>query len=272
MSVADGQNVNAAVSNAAWMSRTVDTSTIGVVTLNNTATAESGALITNAQRAINETFDAVGMTGEGDATRKNYSSNNILTNGEDHKVSLGKVDAEFHATTGHAHGGATGDGTKIVSANVVYTPTAPLTTTNVQAALDEAAVLIAGSPAWTKFTVTHTALQAAALTNDIELFSLAALGTIHGIVIKHTVAFAGTGITAYRISIGVAADLEKHSLPFNVLQAIGDTVKDVTSVLDLESFSGATSIRIAAEAVGANLDQSSAGSVDVYVLSSTLPS
>ena len=271
MSVSDGQNVNAAVSNAAWMSRTVDTSTIGVVTLNNTATAESGALITNAQRAINETFDAVGMTGEGDATRKNYSSQKVVTNGDSHKVAIGKIDATFHETTGHIHNGTAGGGTKVVSANVVYTPTTPFVGTNVQAALDEAAGLIAGSPAWTKFTVTHTALQAAALTNDIELFSLAALGTIHGIVIKHTTAFSGGAITEYRVSIGIAADLEKYTLPFDVFQAIGDTVKDVSSVLDLESFSGVTSIRIAAEAVGANLDQSLAGSVDIYVLSSTLP-
>lgn len=92
MSVTDGQAVNAAVTNAAFMSRTVNTSTVGTVTLNNTTNVNSGAQVTNAQRAVNETFDAVGMTGEGDTTRKDYSSNNYVANGDSHKVAIGKLD------------------------------------------------------------------------------------------------------------------------------------------------------------------------------------
>ena len=40
---------------------------------------------------------------------------------------------------------------------------------------------------------------------------------------------------------------------------------------DLESTSGTTAIKVAATAVGANLDASTAGSVDIYVLQSVLP-
>jgi len=95
MSVTDGQSVNAAVTNAAFMSRTTDTSTTGVVDLNNTSDGDSGSQITNAQQAINETFDAVGMTGIDDAGRKTYSSNNVVTDGDNHKVAIGKIDTNI---------------------------------------------------------------------------------------------------------------------------------------------------------------------------------
>lgn len=271
MSVSDGQAVNAAVTNAAFMSRLVDTSTIGVVDLNNTTDANSGAQVTNVQQAINETFDAVGMTGIGDATRKNYSSNNVVSDGNSHKISIGDLDATFDGATGHDHDGTAGNGPKLLGSNIVHSPVAPVTEVTAEDAINELGGLIAESPTWQKITVSHTSLQAAATTNDIELFSAAAGEVIHGLVIKHTTAFSGGSITAYIVSVGVSGDLEKYALPFDVFQSTGDTVKDVTSVLDLESFSGATSIRIAAESTGDNLDQSAAGSVDIYVLTSVLP-
>lgn len=116
-----------------------------------------------------------------------------------------------------------------------------------------------------KYTVSHTALQAAALTNDIELFSAPAFQIIERIVLKHNTAFAGTGITAYTLSVGISGDLEKYTSAFDVFQAVADGVKNVALLGDVESFAGATSIRLAATSVGANLDQSTAGSVDVYV-------
>lgn len=124
---------------------------------------------------------------------------------------------------------------------------------------------------WTKYTVAHTDLQAAATTNDIELFSLAAKETITGIIVKSTTAFAGTGITAYDVSIGITGDLIKHMPFYDILQAAGDTVFNQVGLESLEDFGSATSIRIQGKSTGANLDQSSAGSVDIYVRKSTLP-
>jgi len=95
MAVVNGEQVEASVVNSKLVSRTTDTSTTGVLGLQNTANVNSGAVITNAQRAINETFDAVGMTGEGDSTRKNYSSNTNVANGDSHKVAIGKIDASL---------------------------------------------------------------------------------------------------------------------------------------------------------------------------------
>lgn len=101
------------------MSRTAaTTSTVAVVQLQNVLDPNSGANVNNAQQAHNETFDAVGMTGISDATRKNYSSNEVVANGDSHKTAIGKIDSEFHNSTGHAHSGAAGDGAPVSAANL----------------------------------------------------------------------------------------------------------------------------------------------------------
>lgn len=110
MSVSNNQNANETTFNTSFMSREVNTSTVGEVQLANTTNPDSGATVTNTQRAINELEDTTGMAGEGDATRKVYSSNNVVANGDNRKVAIGKVDAEFNPTTGHKHNGAAGEG------------------------------------------------------------------------------------------------------------------------------------------------------------------
>lgn len=62
----------------------------------NTATA-SGARVANVQQAINEIFDAVGMTGISDASRKIYATNNYIDDGDSHKLSIGKLDTALAA-------------------------------------------------------------------------------------------------------------------------------------------------------------------------------
>jgi len=59
MSISDGQKVDALNSNAAWMSRTSDTNTLGKVDLENPQ-PESGNSITNVQRELNSTNSYTG--------------------------------------------------------------------------------------------------------------------------------------------------------------------------------------------------------------------
>jgi len=127
------------------------------------------------------------------------------------------------------------------------------------------------NPIWTKYTVSHTALQTAATTNDIELLSLPSKGMIQQIVIKHSVAFAGTSISAYTLSVGIASNFTKYTAAFNVFQSVTDTARSITQANDIESFSGTTSIRLKATSTGANLSASNAGSVDIWVMTSVLP-
>ena len=54
---------------------------------------------------------------------------------------------------------------------------------------------------WTKYMVSHTALQAALLTNDIELVSVPAKTIVMGVIVKHSTASAGT--LTYTLSVGI---------------------------------------------------------------------
>lgn len=115
MSISDGQPVNAAVSNAAWMSRLVDTSTIGKVDLLEVSTTD----LLDLQRIINEILDQNGLSNEvaTDANAKVYSSNNVGTNGDNQKVFIGKLDGEFDVVTGHDHDGV--NSKQVDAANLV---------------------------------------------------------------------------------------------------------------------------------------------------------
>lgn len=92
MTVANGQPADETTFNSSFMSREADTSTVGVVALQNTINPNSGAVIANAQRYINEIAAAAGVSGEGDATANVYSSNNVVTDGDDYKTAIGKLD------------------------------------------------------------------------------------------------------------------------------------------------------------------------------------
>ena len=127
-------------------------------------------------------------------------------------------------------------------------------------------------PAWRKFTVAATAFTAAATTEDIELLTLAARAVIHSVMIKHSTAFSGGTLSALTLSVGISGTLAKYAAAFDVFQATGDTVLQVSSTVDAESFNATpVSIRIAAIATGDNLDNVGTGSVDVWVLISQPP-
>lgn len=93
----------------------------------------------------------------------------------------------------------------------------------------------------------------AALIGDIEIYSLLSRGTIEGAVIKTTTAFAGAGITSLTFSVGIAGNLAKILSPYEATAAVSDTNFGFADELQLENFGAATSIRLAAVAVGANL-------------------
>ncbi len=97
MSVSNGQDADETTFNDAFLSRTVDSDTIGVVGLANTVDPNSGDAIVNIQRAVNELFEADGTDGEGDASRTNYASNFYLVDGDSRKIGLERLDAALRA-------------------------------------------------------------------------------------------------------------------------------------------------------------------------------
>lgn len=80
------------------MSRLTDSDTVAKVGLKNTSDVDSGAIINNTQRAINKALDTVGATSESDATAKDYSSNNYITDGDNRKVAIEKLDTQLFTT------------------------------------------------------------------------------------------------------------------------------------------------------------------------------
>jgi len=102
-------------------------------------------------------------------------------------------------------------------------PTADLVNTDVLDVLSNKITAGARLPFWRKYSVGHAALQTGATANNIELFQLPAGGVLHGLKVKHSVAFAGTGITDYKVGVGVSGSLGKFIGDFDVDSAVSST-------------------------------------------------
>lgn len=111
MSISDGQKVDATNSNAAWMSRTSNTDTIGEVDLLNASYTNLISL----QRIITEALSALGVSNEAatDSNANTYSSNTTGINTLDRKAAIGVLDALFNGASGHTHDGTDGQGAQI---------------------------------------------------------------------------------------------------------------------------------------------------------------
>jgi len=99
----------------------------------------------------------------------------------------------------------------------------------------------------------------AALVGDVAIYSLPAGCTIEGAVIKTSTAFAGAGITSLKLSVGLVGDLARYLSPYDAFAAVSDTNFQDANQLRVENFGAATSIRLAAVSIGANLSLLNAG-------------
>jgi len=118
-------------------------------------------------------------------------------------------------------------------------------------------------PRVTKVTKTYQNFSTAGLTNDIEIYSLAAGERLVGVTQSHTSNFTGGAIATYTISVGINGNLTKYSAAMNVFSGAG-AFQD-TSNFYIESWSASTSVRAAAVSTVANLSAATSGSVDFFV-------
>jgi hypothetical protein len=123
-------------------------------------------------------------------------------------------------------------------------------------------------PQWVKVgnAISYTAFSAVALTNTISLFLLPPAAIIHGIKVFLKTSFTGGSVSAYTISVGDGSTAGLDASAFNVFQAPGPNVYQLSSNFGGESLIVATQIYATATSVGANLNAATAGTVDVLAL------
>jgi hypothetical protein len=83
--------LSSAIANQTFLDKTVDDVKKGVLGLYKTTIGEATSVV-DLQAYLNEISLTVGITGEGDATAGIYSSTNVISNGDDRKVAIGKLD------------------------------------------------------------------------------------------------------------------------------------------------------------------------------------
>lgn len=127
------------------------------------------------------------------------------------------------------------------------------------------------TPFWTKYTVSYTAFTMATSTGDVQLATLPARQVVQSVVIKHSTAFSGGGSTAYTVSVGISGAVNKYASAFDIFQAVATNTAQISHDSFVEDFTSATSIRVAASVTGTTLNNVSAGSVDIWVMTTTLP-
>lgn len=118
MSVSNGQVANQTTFNNAFVSRTVDSSTVGKVDLLN-EDAESGATVENIQRELNSEASYTGKSLESAFDDlPAWGNNDVGTSGDNLTERADALTAAFNATTGHNHEGGTGEGPPLATAGL----------------------------------------------------------------------------------------------------------------------------------------------------------
>lgn len=123
---------------------------------------------------------------------------------------------------------------------------------------------------WTKYTFTHAdaPFNTAANSDSVTIFTPAADQVIHGVRIKHGTAFSGGGSTLVNVSVGITGDAIKYASQFDVFQAVAAGIYQLSNNFGGED--GATAITLTATS-DVNLSALTAGSVDVWIQTSTVP-
>ena len=121
-------------------------------------------------------------------------------------------------------------------------------------------------PKWVKTTIGYaSAVLLGGVNGNIDLTLLPPGAVVQGVKIKHSVAFAGSGITFVDISVGTASNPTKHLPAFTVTSSVTSTNMGVSMSTSVEDHVSSTQM-IARFISNAPLSSLTAGSVDVWVL------
>ncbi len=123
---------------------------------------------------------------------------------------------------------------------------------------------------WFKVVVSALDFTDAAVEESIDLFQLPPGGIVEAIKAKHSEAFAGGAISAYTVEVGSASQTQKYMSAFDVFSAPTSTNHKVSTSGDEESHDAATPIKVTAKTIGGNVDDATAGTVEIWIKASTV--
>lgn len=106
MGILDGQPVNAAITNPAFINKNINDVMPNILGF---ARALSGASIADIQAAVNKLYTATGASESQTGTVYNATAGTII-NGQNYQTSFNILAGKFDPATGHFHTGAAGDG------------------------------------------------------------------------------------------------------------------------------------------------------------------
>jgi hypothetical protein len=129
-----------------------------------------------------------------------------------------------------------------------------------------------GGGGWRKWTISDSDLTAAASTQDVLLFSAGGLEKVEAVVVKHSAAFTGGVLDGLTVSVGVASAENFYTEPHDLFQAASDLEFQDTNVFGSATMAAAGHNVIARfTAVGDDVVNATAGTVDIWIKASTLP-
>ena len=123
---------------------------------------------------------------------------------------------------------------------------------------------------WRKYIVMHGSFQTAATTNSVTIDTLTDM-VVTGVIIDHSLAAVGTGITDYKLSVGITGQATRFAPKHSVFTAPSGTDHAQTALSDIPEIGAAYAVKLFAESVGANLDQSTAGTFVIYLKVDKIP-
>ncbi len=129
-----------------------------------------------------------------------------------------------------------------------------------------------GTAVWQKFTKTFADFSTAGTSNSLTLITLDAKSYVENYLIKHSTAFAGGALIGYSVDLGITGNTTLWHSTFNVFQATGNLVYVTQAAVLADPYRHvAVNVLLTANCGGANLDQATQGSVDVWLKIAVLP-
>lgn len=131
--------------------------------------------------------------------------------------------------------------------------------------------LLFGDGMWTKYTVDYTQLASGFSNFDLTFASLPAKRMLLAVCIKHSTSFSGGALTAYTLQVGLSGNTNKYASAFDVLQAPGSSIAQVSTGGWCEDFASSTTVRVRATATGGATNAATQGTADIWLYTTDLP-